>query len=223
MSPVMTTDLTFPDRPDVTGWFTDGPNPGLRHGQVNAGAAPPRGIPLRRPRRPGRHSERDKRRTREMTTSPAQGIARLALQMTTKLRRSDIFTGSLHQGNLAGKIFPGLCGRSRGPLPQALHLACTWNVRAPRGAVSPNGGGRPRSPRRRSGGVKLEAARAAGRRGGREQPRQSRVVPVLPDGSGAVSETGRYTRETGCVTPLDEVPALNPVDSGWLATRTRPS
>ena len=29
---------------------------------------------------------------------------------------------------------------------------------APRGAVGPNGGGRPSSPRRRSGGVKLEAA-----------------------------------------------------------------
>ena len=49
------------------------------------------------------------------------------------------------------------------------------------------------SPCRRSGGVKLEAAQSAGRRGGREQPRQSRVVPVLPDGTGAVSETGRYT------------------------------
>ena len=64
------------------------------------------------------------------------------------------------------------------------------------------------SPCRRSGGVKLEAARSAGRRKGWEQPRQSRVVPVLPDGAGAVSETGRYTRETGCVTPLDRLPAL---------------
>ena|SRR6266498_520692 len=62
-------------------------------------------------------------------------------------------------------------------------------------------------PRRRSGGVKLEEARTGGRRGGREQPRQSRVGLGLPDGPGAVSETGRYTRETGCVTPLDSAPA----------------
>src|SRR5229473_1126516 len=67
--------------------------------------------------------------------------------------------------------------------------------------------GRP-SPRRRSGGVKLEEVRAGGRRRGREQPRQSRVGSVLPDGPGAVSETGRYTRGTGCVTPLHSAPAL---------------
>src|SRR5229473_2229040 len=82
--------------------------------------------------------------------------------------------------------------------------------------------GRP-SPRRRSGGVKLEEVRAGGRRRGREQPRQSRVVPVLPDGAGAVSETGRYTGEIGFVTPLERMPALNPVDSGWFAVRTLPA
>src|SRR6266851_2102888 len=49
---------------------------------------------------------------------------------------------------------------------------------------------------------------AAGRWRGWEQPRRSRVVPALPDGAGAVSETGRYTRETGVVTPLDRTPAL---------------
>jgi transposase IS4-like protein len=64
------------------------------------------------------------------------------------------------------------------------------------------------SPRRRSGGVKLEAACAAGRWRRREQPRQSRVGSVLPDGPGAVSETGRYTQGTGLVTPLDVPPAL---------------
>ncbi len=77
--------------------------------------------------------------------------------------------------------------------------------------------------RRRSGGVKLEEARAGGRRGGREQPRQSRAGSVRPDGPGAVSETGRYTRETGYVTPLDLAPAQNPVDLGWFAARTHPS
>src|SRR5258708_543195 len=50
------------------------------------------------------------------------------------------------------------------------------------------------------------------RRGGREQPRRSRVGLVLPDGPGAVSETGRDTRETGVVTPL-ETPPPQP---GWM-------
>src|ERR1019366_8226720 len=63
------------------------------------------------------------------------------------------------------------------------------------------------SPRRRSGGAKLEAAESGGRRGRREQPRQSRAGSALPDGPGPVSETGRYTRETGYVTPLEAVPA----------------
>jgi hypothetical protein len=60
-----------------------------------------------------------------------------------------------------------------------------------------NGGGSPSSPDRRSGRVKLAAAWSGGRRGGWEQPRQSRVGLALPDGPGPVSETGRYTRETG--------------------------
>lgn len=64
------------------------------------------------------------------------------------------------------------------------------------------------SPRRRSGGVKLEEVQSGDRRGGREHPRQSHVGPGLPDGSGVVSKTGRYTRGTGFVTPLDHVPAL---------------
>src|SRR6266568_4252581 len=69
---------------------------------------------------------------------------------------------------------------------------------------------------RRSGGVKLEAAQAAGRWRGREQPRQSRAGSGLPDGPGAVSETGRYTRETGYVTPLDSPPALTRwIRAGW--------
>src|ERR1039458_6305199 len=79
------------------------------------------------------------------------------------------------------------------------------------------------SLRRRSGGGKLEAAETGGRRGGWEQPRQSRVGSVLPDGPGAVSETGRYTQGTGVVTPLDPPASSNPVDSGWMAARTRSS
>lgn len=37
-----------------------------------------------------------------------------------------------------------------------------------------------------------------------------------------MSRTGRYTRGTGCVTPLDVGPARNPVDLGWWAVRTVP-
>ena len=61
---------------------------------------------------------------------------------------------------------------------------------------------------RRSGRVKLEVAQPGDRQEGWEQPRQSRVGPALPDGPGAVSETGRYTRETGAVTSLEGPPAL---------------
>src|SRR5690349_10049053 len=57
-------------------------------------------------------------------------------------------------------------------------------------------------------------------RTGWEQPRQSRAGSVLPDGSGAVSETRRYTRGTGCVTPLDTMPAVIRW-IGWFAVRTR--
>ena len=71
-----------------------------------------------------------------------------------------------------------------------------------------DGGERPPSLGRRSGRVKLEAAGTGGCRGRWEQPRQSWVGPVLPDGPGPVSETGRSTRETGVVTPLDLAPAL---------------
>ena len=53
---------------------------------------------------------------------------------------------------------------------------------------------------------------AGGRRGGREQPQRSRAGSALPDGPGAVSETGRYTRGTGCVTPLDLWTSSNLVD-----------
>src|SRR5437016_12040110 len=53
------------------------------------------------------------------------------------------------------------------------------------------------------------------RRGGQEQPRQSRVGLALPDGPGAVSEAGRYTRETGVVTPLEGAPAqIRPIRAG---------
>jgi hypothetical protein len=45
----------------------------------------------------------------------------------------------------------------------------------PRGAVVTNGGGRPSSLRRRSGGVKLEAAVLGDHRERWEQPRQSRA------------------------------------------------
>jgi len=73
------------------------------------------------------------------------------------------------------------------------------------------------SARCRSSGLELEAAWSGDRRGGREQPRQSRVGLALPDGPGAVSETGRYTRGTGVVTPL-EVP---PAQTRWIRAGLR--
>jgi hypothetical protein len=77
--------------------------------------------------------------------------------------------------------------------------------------------------RRRSDGMKLEEVQSGDRRGGREQPRRSCVGPELPDGSGAVSETGRYMRRTGYVTPLDSSPALTRWIRAGFAVRTRPS
>jgi Insertion element 4 transposase N-terminal len=52
--------------------------------------------------------------------------------------------------------FPGATERRVRLLPSRVGLY--FVLGAPRGAVGPNGGGRPSSPRRRSGGVKLEAA-----------------------------------------------------------------
>ena len=48
----------------------------------------------------------------------------------------------------------------------------------------------------RSRPPKLRAARTWERRQGREQPRQRRDEPALPDGAGPTSKTGRCTRET---------------------------
>jgi hypothetical protein len=62
---------------------------------------------------------------------------------------------------------------------------------APRGAVYSCGDGRAPPPGRRSGLVKLEAARSGDRRGGREQPRQRRDGSVLPDGPGPASKVRR--------------------------------
>src|SRR4029450_6090943 len=69
------------------------------------------------------------------------------------------------------------------------------------------GGGGLRGLGRGSGGVKLEAAGSVDRQGWWEQPRQSRVGLGLPDGSGSVSETGRYPQGPGVLTPLQPPPA----------------
>jgi len=103
-------------------------------------------------------------------------------------------------------------------------LGCQWLVAgssAPRGVSGPDGGERPSSPCRRSGGVKLEAAVPGDRRGRWEQPRQSRVGAALPDGSGLVCETGRYTRGTGVVTRLQTTPAATRWT--WAGWRCRPA
>ena len=57
--------------------------------------------------------------------------------------------------------------------------------------------------------------------GGWEQPRQSWVGSVLPDGPGPVSETGRYTRGTGAFTPLQATPAL--IRRMWAGWRCVPA
>ena len=57
---------------------------------------------------------------------------------------------------------------------------------------------------------------------GGKQPRQCRDVPVLPDGTGPASKTGRCTRGTGVLKLLKVRASSNPVDSGWFAARTRP-
>ncbi len=59
----------------------------------------------------------------------------------------------------------------------------------------------------RSRPPKLRAARTWERRQGREQPRQRRDEPALPDGAGPTSKTGRCTRETSARTPSIDVPA----------------
>ena len=64
-------------------------------------------------------------------------------------------------------------------------------------------------------------SRSGDRRGRWEQPRQSRVGSGLPDGSGPVSETERYTRGTGVVTPLDTWPALT--RWMWAGVRCAPA
>src|SRR5689334_25048432 len=87
--------------------------------------------------------------------------------------------------------------------------ACSGtDVGAPRGAVVPDGGERPSisSPSQRRGEAGGSLSRGSPGRVGAAST--SRVGLVLPDGPGAVSETGRYTRGTGCVTPLDVPPAL---------------
>jgi len=92
---------------------------------------------------------------------------------------------------------------------------------APRGAACFGWRWKTPWPSRRSGLGKLEAAWSGVRRGRWEQPRQSRVAPVLPDGPGSVSKTGRYTRGTGVVTPLDVPPA--PIRWMWAGTRCAPA
>jgi transposase len=100
-------------------------------------------------------------------------------------------------------------------------LACDFLECATRRCCS-DGGERPSSIRRRSGGLKLGAVVPEGRRERREQPRQSRDGPALPDGPGTVSETGRYTRETGVVTPLEVAPARTRWIWAVFAVRTCP-
>src|SRR5580704_7204239 len=104
--------------------------------------------------------------------------------------------------------------RVTGVLDPSRTRTCVALVCAPRGAVWPYGGERPSI-----GSLSQQRAGAGGSliRGGREQPRRSRFGLVLPDGPGAVSETGRYTRETGVVAPLEATPA----QTRWIRAGSR--
>ena len=80
----------------------------------------------------------------------------------------------------------------------------------------PDGGGRPSisSPSQRWGEAGGSLSRGSPGKAGR--PRQSRAGSALPDRLGPVSETGRYKRGTGCVTPLQQAPALTRwMWAGW--------
>ena len=74
----------------------------------------------------------------------------------------------------------------------------------------------------RSGAVKLRAVlRGEMTARGGKQPCQRRDAPVLPDGAGSASKTGRCTRGTSALKLLKRTRASsNPVDVGWIAART---
>src|ERR1017187_1183302 len=93
----------------------------------------------------------------------------------------------------------------------------TWSARCVETRTAGAGGGLRETTGRNADTAPVGLPHSGGRRGGREQPRQSRVGSVLPDGPGAVSETGRYTRGTGYVTPLDSSPAL----TRWIRAGSR--
>jgi hypothetical protein len=93
---------------------------------------------------------------------------------------------------------------------------------APRGAMAPRGGERPSPSGCRSSLKKLGAARPRRRQAGREQPRQRRGRPALPDGLRPASETERCTNaETSGGTPSSDPPAPNLADLGRSAVRAR--
>src|SRR5215218_7276745 len=113
----------------------------------------------------------------------------------------DLHLGTGGAGRLAGR-------RSRHPGGDGGHRPVLEAGGAPRGSTCPGGGGRTPPAACRSRPLKLGAARSGRRRRGREQPRQRRDRPGLPDGLGPASETGRCKPSlTSGQTPVRPEPA----------------
>ena len=69
--------------------------------------------------------------------------------------------------------------------------------------------------------MKLEVAGAGGRRGGWEQPRQSRVGPSTAGWVGPGERDGKVYERNRCCYASSSNASSNPVDRGWLAVRIR--
>jgi hypothetical protein len=103
-------------------------------------------------------------------------------------------------------------------------LGCHWIVAtssAPRGAVDSDGGGRPLSPCRRSGGVKLEAAVPGGSPGlvGAASTKSGR--PRTAGWVGPGERDGKVYARNRCCYASSGNASSNPVDVGWFAVQTR--
>src|SRR5260370_40429325 len=90
----------------------------------------------------------------------------------------------------------------------------TWSARCGESRTAGAGGGSRETTGSDVGTAPAGLPHPGWCRGGREQPRQSRDVPVLPDGAGPASETERSTRGTGVITSFKARTGSNLVDTG---------
>jgi hypothetical protein len=103
-----------------------------------------------------------------------------------------------------------------------LSLDCCHESSAPRGAVDSDGGGRPSSPGRRSGGVEAGGSRPWGSPGlvgaASTKSGRSRTAGWVGPGEG---DGKVYARNRCCYASLGNA-SSNPVDVGWFAVQTCP-